>query len=194
MGLFGKKLSPEQKTELRHFADTLNEIGEACKVSMDDFKVDTIDLYHICFAVRAHSRELQEVEYLHVLERPNEDGIWETEVLREPGVSFDVPALIDKARNALEAYTAFLKEAQSEVASLRCAEWYPRKYRKTLDSWTFYFQWLLMGTCSGWVAEALQPPRPLANEHGSPKLNMLVGGLGYMYRGHRDLSPKPLKL
>jgi len=194
MGLFGKKLSPEQKDELQHFVNTLNATREACKVSMDDFKVNTLDFYHICFRVRAQGRELQETECLNVIERPNEDGVWEAECLKNLGMSFEVSVLIDKARDAVEWYTDFLKEAQSEVASIKYAVWYPKKFRKALDSWTFYFQWLLMDICLGWVAKALQPPRPLTNEYKNPKLKMFVDGLGRIYQGHRDLFPKPLKL
>lgn len=194
MGLFSKRLSPEQEVELRRVAETLSELHEACKDAMDGFTIDTIDLYHICFRVRAQGRELQQIEYLEVIERPKEEGVWETQFRSKPGVSFDVLALIEKARAATESYIDFLKGAQSQVASFKARKWYPKKYRKALESWELYFHWLRLDTCLDWVTKALLPPRPLANEYQTPKLNMLVSGLEDVYRGHRDLLPKPMKL
>jgi hypothetical protein len=75
MGWFGKKLSATQEAELREFADKLNAVHEACKRAVDDFKLNTLDLYHICFHALTEDRELQTVEYLEVVEGLIEDGI-----------------------------------------------------------------------------------------------------------------------
>jgi len=157
MGLFSKKLTSIQQAELREFANSLNAMRGLCIRAIDDFHLGTLDLYHICFRVRTQDRELQEVEDLEVVERPTPSGVWETE-FRKPGVPTNVATLIEEARRAVESYTDFLIDAQAKVSALKPADWYPKRYRKAFDSWTFYFSYLLSEICLKFVADALQIP------------------------------------
>jgi len=193
MGWFGKKPSPEQQTELREFADSLNAVHEACKRATDDFKLNTNALYHICFRARAEDRELQELEYLEVVDRLTKEGTWETSFER-PGLPTEVAPLVNKAQRAVGTYRDFLANMQARLLSLRADDWYPKKYRKALESWTCYVRYPL--DFLHWAADALQPPEPLKHDpqHGNDKLNMFVSGITLACEGHRDLFPKPLKL
>lgn len=152
MGLFKKKLTPEQQEEVLKFAYRFHSVCSPCREAFAEFQSRTSTLYHIC-------RE--------ALDRETEPE----------GVS----TLVGAAQVACENYMQFLARSHEKYLNLKPSpKWYPKELRKVYDSWGVclsgevgYLQLPI---------QALQLPNPLAHEPRTrnDKLNLFVSGLDYL--------------
>lgn len=190
MGLFSKKLTPQQELEIQEFSNTLYKVRQECEEALYNMVSETKDLYHICRQALREDRDLKSNEYLLDVvgnyRYPNY-------VPKVPEETIDISTLIEKAKESIQVYGDFLAHTQTKALSLRPANWYPKKYKKVYDSWASYFnlrrQHLEMAT------HALQPPDPLKHDprHGNDKLNEFVYALNTIAMFSQEIyMPKDL--
>ena len=164
MGLFSKKLTSAQEVELQDFARTLQEVRQHWEQALINIQSGTRDLYYICRQALEENRELKTSEYLLDVASDYRHVHF---VPRRQGEKVDTSTLIERAKEAIQRYTDFLRDMKVKVLFNKPADWYPKRYRKEYRLWDSYFKGILpyLDAATG----ALRPPEPLKHDpkHGS---------------------------
>lgn len=183
MGLFSKKLTPTQETELQEFATTLRAVREQCEQSWIDTRSHCNALVAIGSYAQEQDRGLQAVE--HLVDIVVTGYRRYRYIVQEKTV--DTEGLIEEAQDAIQRYKGFLIEMQAKVSFFKPANWYPKKHRKAHDSWDLYFDLRLKILEA--TTDALQPPEPLKRDpiHGNNKLNAFISTLNEIARFSQEM-------
>ena len=109
MGLFSKKLTPEQEEEVQEYIDRLRSICVPC--------------------VRAWQRFMQDMHELMLICQPA--GVSESDPI---GVEDLIKPALESANN----YRNLLIDGRAEFSTLETKEWFPKNLKYELDSWYLF--------------------------------------------------------
>ena len=149
MGLFGPKLTGEQKDLLRTVANTMNVLADRQKNS---FEQTTAQIREF----GANCADGQRAGIGKPMNTPSDDEI-------------------EGVRRLLGAHKELLNSTIEELRNIRLEDWAPSKFGKTQEDWVKY--WETQSQFIDSALRGLSPPEPLVDQPNRFKLNMFLSGL-----------------
>ena len=149
MGLFGPKLTGEQKDLLRTVANTMNVLADRQKNS---FEQTTAQIREF----GANCADGQRAGIGRPMNTPSDDEI-------------------EGVRRLLGAHKELLNSTIEELRNIRLENWAPSKFGKTQEDWVKY--WETQSQFIDSALRGLSPPEPLVDQPNRFKLNMFLSGL-----------------
>ena len=149
MGLFGPKLTGEQKDLLRTVANTMNVLADRQKNS---FEQTTAQIREF----GANCADGQRAGIGKPMNTPSDDEI-------------------EGVRRLLGAHKELLNSTIEELRNIRLENWAPSKFGKTQEDWVKY--WETQSQFIDSALRGLSPPEPLVDQPNRFKLNMFLSGL-----------------
>ena len=163
MGLFGPKLTKEQKEALRTVANTMNGLADQQKDSFERTSAQLQEFGANCVAGQRagigkpmHASADNEIEHICQL---------------------------------LRAHEVLLHSAIEGIREITIEEWAPAKFGKTQGDWVSF--WETQSKFIGMALDGLASPEPLVDQPSLAKLNMFVSGFstaGTMARGYKHIK------
>ena len=149
MGLFGPKLTGEQKDLLRTVANTMNVLADRQKNS---FEQTTAQIREF----GANCADGQRAGIGRPMNTPSDDEI-------------------EGVRRLLGVHKELLNSTIEELRNIRLENWAPSKFGKTQEDWVKY--WETQSQFIDSALRGLSPPEPLVDQPNRFKLNMFLSGL-----------------
>ena len=149
MGLFGPKLTGEQKDLLRTVANTMNVLADRQKNS---FEQTTAQIREF----GANCADGQRAGIGRPMNTPSDDEI-------------------EGVHRLLGVHKELLNSTIEELRNIRLEDWAPSKFGKTQEDWVKY--WETQSQFIDSALRGLSPPEPLVDQPNRFKLNMFLSGL-----------------
>ena len=163
MGLFGPKLTREQKEVLQTVADTMNALADKQRNSFEQTTAQIREFGANCAAG-------QRAGIGKPMNTPSDDEI-------------------EGVRRLLGAHKELLNSTIEELRNIRLEDWAPSKFGKTQEDWGKY--WETQSQFIDTALRGLSPPEPLVDQPNRFKLNMFLSGFataGTMALGHKHIK------
>ena len=163
MGLFGPKLTREQKEVLRTVADTMNALADKQKDSFERTSAQLQEFGANCVAG-------QRAGIGRPMNAPPDNEI-------------------ERIRQLLLAHEVLLQSAIEGIREITVEGWAPAKFGKIQGEWVSF--WETQSKFIGMALDGLASPEPLVDQPSLAKLNMFVSGFstaGPMARGYKHIK------
>ena len=151
MGLFSRKLSPEQERIIQKYSDKLGSICTSCVQIYAEAMVAVQELMLICFPARMSESDPTGVDNL-----------------------------IKPAFESITKYSDLLGDAKERYASLTIEDWFPKSYKKERESWDLFFNLQIKCIPMVIEALSPPDPLKMRSSDGKTKLNMFISGMNML--------------